>query len=295
MIRFERHSVHFGEVWFDEPVAVPQPDVLVVRHSRIRPNGDGYTVKLSLVTDLTSEEEVIWNGLHTDCRRQIRRAQAAGLQLAEAHRPTDENEILEFVDFYNRFAAVKGISGISVSYLHTIAAEGRLWLSSVSSESETLARHSCIATGSTVRALYGAAIFRSVNPELQRAISGAHRQLHWMDVVRYKAAGFETYDWGGLFADEAIAGSKGVNDFKRQFGGRPIEYFESEQALTLRGWLYLRLRPGLLVARSAVRRSLAKLRAPVPPRAAGETHEAAPLQPSGDEPLAVAVKRVRAT
>jgi hypothetical protein len=252
MICSERHSVRFAEAWFDEPITPPEPDIVALRHSRQRPTDGDYTVKLSLVTDLTVSSEAIFSSFRGECRRQIRKGEAAGFRVESVHRPRNQVEVQEFVHFYNRFASAKGIAHVDPSYLERIASSGRLWLSSVASGDEILARHSCIATDATVRSLFAGAIFRSADPSRQRAISFAHRQLHWMDLVGYKAAGFKLYDWGGIFPDEGQPGAKGVNDFKREFGGKPVEYFESERALTFRGQMYLRSRPAFRAARTAV-------------------------------------------
>jgi hypothetical protein len=252
MIRFERRGIMFGEIWFDEPVTQPGLDVIVSRHCGNRPVNGRHTVKLSLLTDLTQSEDHLWSSIHTDCRRKLRRGQEMGFDATPAYRAKSEREVAEFSDFYNRFASEKGIGGTSLDYLLTIAGDDRLWLSAIADGTEILARHAYIATGSIARFLYGGAMFRNTSPERQRKVSHAHRLLHWVDIRAFKDAAFSAYDWGGLFPDEGQPGAKGVNDFKRQFGGKPVEYFESERALTFRGQVYLRSRPAFRAARTAV-------------------------------------------
>lgn len=253
MIRFERHSIRFAEAWFDEPLTAPQPDVLLLRHSRLRPIKGSFSTKYSLLSDLTLSEEELWARLTSECRRTIRRAQEAGLDLKAAHVP-DDAEIIAFVDYINRFAQGKGIEGTSVGYLRAIAAENRLRISSIAHGSEVLAQHSYITTGSNVRVLFGGSVFRSAGSKReQQLLSFAHRQLTWSGITTFKAAGFVSFDWGGMFADETVPGAKGVNDFKRQFGGEPVEYFETIRGTTTRGKLYLRIHPAFDKMRARMR------------------------------------------
>lgn len=265
MIALASRFVRVAEVWFDEPIGTPRPDIIRYRHSRNGPPNRAIS-KLSLVSDLTASVDDLWNRLKSDCRRKIRRAQeTTSLTVCEPHEPRDDREIMEFAEFYNAFASVKGIVGVSTDYLRALAVEHRLWLSAVLDGSVALIRHAHIVTGQTARFLYGGAMYRNTDADQQKIISYAHRLLHWQDMIAFRIAGLTTYDWGGLFADESSHDAKGINDFKRQFGGVAVTYHEGEQALTVRGKLYLRLRPQAAAARDLLRRIRSVLSRPVAP------------------------------
>jgi lipid II:glycine glycyltransferase (peptidoglycan interpeptide bridge formation enzyme) len=61
-------------------------------------------------------------------------------------------------------------------------------------------------------------------------------------MLRLREMGFERYDWGGLFADESRPERAGINNFKRDFGGRQIRVYDCTVAVNLKGRLYLPLR-----------------------------------------------------
>ena len=123
-------------------------------------------------------------------------------------------------------------------------------MSSVSKNSEALAWNSYIVTGATARSSYGASICHTVDRSRRKEVAHAHRYLNWMDVRHFKDADLKGYDWGGIFPDESVRGHKGINDFKREFGGEPVEYYEYVRALTIRGALYLHVRPIAKLARN---------------------------------------------
>ena len=61
-------------------------------------------------------------------------------------------------------------------------------------------------------------------------------------MLRFKQAGIERYDWGGLFEDETAPGNAGINNFKRDFGGRQVRTYDCTVPVTLRGRVWLGLR-----------------------------------------------------
>ena len=61
-------------------------------------------------------------------------------------------------------------------------------------------------------------------------------------MLRFKERGLKRYDWGGLFEDESVPERAGVNNFKKDFGGRQERTYNCTVPVTLRGRLYLPLR-----------------------------------------------------
>jgi hypothetical protein len=253
MIRFERRGITFGEVWFDEPVTQPTPDVLIIRHSRQRPAVGPSCAKLSLVTDLSVTGTDIWQSISRGSRRGIQRARETGFTIRRAHPVREDNEIAEFVIFYDGFAAAKHLRAVDARYLKAVQDSGRLWVSSISKGDEVLAWNTYIATGSIVRSSYGGSICHTVGPERRREVANAQRLLNWDDLESFKTAGFLTFDWGGIFADESLPDAKGINSFKREFGGVEVRYFETTRAMSLRGRMYLSLQPMVRNARNLIR------------------------------------------
>ena len=60
-------------------------------------------------------------------------------------------------------------------------------------------------------------------------------------MLRFKEMGMLRYDWGGLFEDESDSGRAGVNNFKKDFGGRQERTYDCTVPVTLKGRIYLPL------------------------------------------------------
>ena len=67
-------------------------------------------------------------------------------------------------------------------------------------------------------------------------------------MLAFKEAGFSLYDWGGLFIDESRPEAKRINDFKRQLGGKEVNYYEFVRPMSFLGRLYLALIPPVRAA-----------------------------------------------
>ena len=65
-------------------------------------------------------------------------------------------------------------------------------------------------------------------------------------MVRFKSAGISTYDFGGWYEGTTDHERLRINKFKEQFGGEIVKNYICEQALTLKGALFLRIRSSLL-------------------------------------------------
>jgi hypothetical protein len=242
MIRYTARGIRFGEIRFDEQPEPPLPDVLILRQRRTRPESGSYTTFHSFVTDLTENDQKLWDKIGKTCRYKIRRAETkdgVGCAIDPAPTPAD---IAIFIDFFNAFARQKSLAPIDRAELTAIARAGRLWLTRAEADGESVVRHSFLETNGTIRLLQSASLFRETDAETRAIIGRANRLLHWREILTFKERGLECLDWGGRFEDESSQERKGINDFKREFGGTPAEYFESWQALSSRGRVYMRLR-----------------------------------------------------
>jgi hypothetical protein len=61
-------------------------------------------------------------------------------------------------------------------------------------------------------------------------------------MLRFREMGIERYDWGGLFEDESVPERAGINQFKKEFGGKQVRTYDCTVPLTLRGRVWLSLR-----------------------------------------------------
>jgi lipid II:glycine glycyltransferase (peptidoglycan interpeptide bridge formation enzyme) len=243
MIRFNSLAIRFGQAWFDEPVTLPMPDIVVLRHSSVRPTAGLVSLKKSLVNDLTVPDDEIFAKIGKTCRYKIKRAETKDLALCRYQTAPSVEEVDSFLHFYAQFARQKGLSPINRKQFLAVARAGRLRLAEASLQGAVVVRHAYIVSGDTARLLYSASLFRDTDPEVRSAIGRANRLLHWRDLLAFKQEGLRVFDWGGIFADETSADRKGINDFKREFGGEPATYYDGYEAHSLLGQLILALLP----------------------------------------------------
>jgi hypothetical protein len=248
MIRFSSMAVSFGERWFDEPVTRPIPDIVILRHSSVRPTTGLVSQKKSLVNDLTASDGEIFAKIGKTCRYKIKRAETKDLATCSYDPDPSVAEVDMFLDFYALFARQKGLPPINRRQFLAVAKAGRLRLSRSELQGAVVVRHAYIVSNAIARLLYSASLFRSSDQEVRSAIGRANRLLHWRDLLAFKQEGLRVFDWGGIFADETSADRKGINNFKREFGGDPATYFEACEVHSLLGRLVLTM---LLAARGA--------------------------------------------
>jgi len=242
VIRLHGRVVVYGEVWFDEaPPANAGVDILVYRYRRALIANARTTPLHSLCTDLSAPPDAIAAGFHATCRSHIRRAEAkGGLHYEVSAEAADRLE--EFSAFYDTFARQKALWPADRHWLARAAAERKLVLSCASRDGARLVWHAHLRSGGTVSVVYSASWFRGMDSDYRSLVGRANRWLHWRDMLCFKEAGVQCYDWGGMFADESTPERAGINRFKRDFGGQPVQSYECTVAANARGRVWLALR-----------------------------------------------------
>ena len=127
-------------------------------------------------------------------------------------------------------------------WLERAAAERQLVLSCASCDGARLVWHAHLRSGRTVRLTYSASWFRGMDSDYRSLVGRANRWLHWRDMLCFRQAGVQYYDWGGVFEDESTPERTGINHFKRMFGGQPVQSYECTVAANVRGRVWLALR-----------------------------------------------------
>ena len=242
MIRIQGRAAAYGEVWFDEePPADAGVDILVHRYCST-PIPRGRTVTLqTLRTDLARPMNEIVATFDATCRREIRRADSRD-HLHYDLIPEGVDRLEEFSTFYDEFARQKGVWLTDRRWLGHAAAARQLILSHSSRDREQLVWHAYVCIGASACLMYSASWLTGKDSRYRSLVGRANRWLHWQDMLCFKRAGVRYYDWGGMFPDESTAGRAGINQFKRMFGGRPVQTYECTVPVNARGRIWLALR-----------------------------------------------------
>ncbi len=164
----------------------------------------------TFVIDLAQDESALWSALSADYRRKLRRAEAAGIEVAVHERP-DDALLDDFLRAYAALAAERGLAPVRREVLQRMYAQGHALL--------LVARHGGQATNflhlyttrDTGFFMYGA------NPAKEN--DGAGQFIHWRAIQELKARGLAWYDLGGV---PSLAPSNGIHQFKQKFGGQLV-------------------------------------------------------------------------
>lgn len=242
MIRIKGRCVVYGEVWYDEePPRDHGVDIIQYRQRAIAIAHARHSPFLSLVSDLGAGEEAISEKFGRSCRYQIRRADSKdGLRMEIITEPEDRLD--EFGTFFDAFAGQKSLPPCDRQWLVAACKARQLALSSASLNGEALVWHAHVLSGKTAGLQYSASCFRDRDNDYRALVGRANRWLHWRDMLHFRETGMDRYDWGGLFEDESTSERAGINNFKRDFGGRQEDSYQCSVPVTVTGRVWLPLR-----------------------------------------------------
>jgi hypothetical protein len=239
MILSNRMSVRIADLYFDEQMP-PELKADIVRFNQSpRPiAGAKCTPVATIVVDLSAPEEELHSKLKSHTRWKIRRAQKDGLTY-EFSSDGDPEAARRFADHLDRCTDLKDLNRVSRTRIGILSCQKLFDVSFVrDSSGEILCASSYLVTPSRIRGLWAGAIYRSTTDPTKRTIIGrANRLMYWRDILRFKAAGVSTFDFGGYYLGSEDQEKLRINAFKEEFGGRVIQEFNCETTLTLKGEL----------------------------------------------------------
>jgi hypothetical protein len=242
MIVRETRFYRLAEVFFDEEPGSVEADIVEYFQRPTPLSGvdcrEFYTPHL----DLTRSLEDLRADLSRSFRLAINRAQREGCLIETWNRP-DEGVVDDFLAFFDRFAAGKGLAPASAERLHALRRSAQLDLSAVSRDRERLVWHAYLRACNRSRLLHSASLFReATTADVRNQIGRANRLLHWDDLVRFKEAGVQILDLGGWYQGHDDEELLRVNRFKEGMGGYVVREFHCVRAASPRGHALLLLR-----------------------------------------------------
>jgi len=247
MITYRSKGIHIAEVWFDEIAPASGIDVVLFLQYSRPVKGSIWREKCTLIVDLKSKPEEIFNTFNKDTRKDIRRARDKDQIICESQSARDIPTFDNFFSSYNRFAIQKKLPTLKRSRMEAYAFSGSLDLSVARApDGQVLVWHSYLLACNRARGLYAGSLLReSKDSDRRNLIGRANRYLHWEDMLRFKEAGVEYYDFGGWYAGHKDEALLNINRYKEEFGTKKIYEYDCELPLTLQGkaalWLYHRL------------------------------------------------------
>jgi hypothetical protein len=241
MIVSQGRLCRVANVYFEEEPGGVAADI-VHYIQRASPVPDSYySVFCTIVLNLGREPDALLAAMHKKTRNEIRHGMRKGLRHAAWH--NDLTVLARACDFYDRFAALKGLPPADRRYLRLLAEAGQLDLSVVQDGDRDLVWHAYYRTPDRVLNLISASLFMAHEDPTERALVGIANRYHtWMDILMYQQAGIAIFDQGGWYDGTTDQEKLRINNFKERFGGTIVRNFNCHLALTLKGTLMLEAR-----------------------------------------------------
>jgi hypothetical protein len=170
----------------------------------------------TLQTNLTQPIEDIFKKFSATIRNELRRTEKEDSTYTYNEKPD------VFLSIFNDFATQKGLACHTDESLNAFGSY--LVLTSIAVNGLVTAVHSYLIDSELkkVRLLHSATLRFSDNLD-SNMIARSNKYLHYLDLKRFKAEGFEIYDWGGISVGSEDKSLLGINKFKESLGGELIE------------------------------------------------------------------------
>ncbi|AKR57791.1 hypothetical protein XM25_18785 [Devosia sp. H5989] len=184
------------------------------------------TSGLSQIIDLRVSAELLWEGLSSDARRQIRLAQEAGYHVEQVDwlRSLDHYYALH-CETYRRTGASPHPKAYFAGIASHIASMGHAALWCVRDKDGTV-------VGYHNDSWFGeAAYYHTGCSATGSAASGAGYLLFWEAMIGARAAGIKWYDCGAIFPNAGEDKQRGLTTFKTKFGGEAHRLFRGRKSL----------------------------------------------------------------
>ena len=192
----------------------------------------------TLLIDLSSPADSLFSCFSKACRYEVRRSCEKDPVYCTVDFSPNPDLLKEFTDFYNQFASFRGVGMANIDKLRAFASRKALVVSYArdSTSNRTYSMHCYVTDGVRSRLYYSATLPRepygdksNVDPQV---VGRSNRQLHWRSMLAMKESGFLVYDFGGISNTTAL---KGIDDFKRQFGGAEVVEYNSQTPISFKG------------------------------------------------------------
>ncbi len=172
---------------------------------------NSYTVELSLVPDT----EAIVSNFRNTVKQEIRKSEKEGVECSY------QNDIDEFILFYNDFAALKNIYPTNKNMINAIGENFKISFARLNGE--LLAAHSYLVDKETGIARLFHSASRRLDETIDRNVIGrANKLLTAKDIFFFKEQGYKVMDFGGYAEHTEDKSLKGINEFKLSFGGEKV-------------------------------------------------------------------------
>jgi len=241
--RLWRRLVRTQIAFFTVPAMPPNVDVLKLCDLSLPFPGVANHYRPTILVDLRLAEEDLWNAVTAPTRKLIRQAVRQNITV-EPVAPLTEATWNAFLAAYGKLSHRKThVGALGVGQIGELVASSRFDLSvSRNADGEILSWHAYVRTQGRAR-LH--TTISDMDParghDWNTTVGRANRLHHWQDMLRFKAAGMHTYDFGGVYRGSDDQEQINIARFKQLFGGAFADTYDAVLPLTMKGRMALSL------------------------------------------------------
>jgi hypothetical protein len=210
---------------FLSPGAVPDSDVNY--YTQCSENIENQLQEFyTLIIDLRLSEKEIWEDIYHRTQSEI---QSFVSNVEFEHKlisGLNRDQLEHFISLYNGFARHKKIRKAEKPRLRAYNKAGLLAISFIKQESKYICIHFYRVTKDRAVNLHAFNMKHEFGEQFSGSHTGkAHRALHWLDLLEFKKAGVNYYDFCGWYAGKDDKDLLNINAFKEQFTRNKIKEY----------------------------------------------------------------------
>ena len=232
-VHWRKFLLKINEFYFKEKKRIPKKraDVhIYFEKERLNHAVNPFTIHLQglhLCIDLRKSEKTLLKEMNRTTRYKINRAKKDNFEVLFITEPKQE-DIEDFVSFYNSFAKTKKIPLCNKNKLEALNKRRMINITSVFSEHGIkLVSHATIMSEGRAISLYAGSARFNCQDISGQLFSRADRYLHWCEIKLFKKMNLHTFDFMGLSIDPEDINLQNLNAFKRGFGGEELITYKS--------------------------------------------------------------------
>jgi hypothetical protein len=235
--RLYRHLVRTEVQFFARAEPQPGTDVLKLNNMPEPMPGVPNLRRATVLIDLRQDEDKLMAAISASERKKIRQAEREGVR-TERYCDFSEPDWSGFIAAYAKLRQRKKMADpLPMGQIHELAAKGWLSLSACFDPAGSpLSWHAYLLCNGTAR-LY--CTVSDIDPakgsQWNNMVGRAHRYHHWHDMLRLKAEGMRTYDFGGVYRGSEDKEQANIAKFKTGFGGAFADTYDAVLPLTAWG------------------------------------------------------------
>ena len=218
-ITTKRNGIKRTVVWLFDGAYEVEPKADVVEYVQSKEKGKNAVEFLSLSSDLTVDNEELFEKFEKQTKYEIRRISKETPQFSfeGCRAQISDASLKHFVDDYNEFASTKGLEPLDAMFFLELKSQNKLILSMALLDDQPLVYHVYVCDGEKARLLYSISMYRKNENVSSNKIGMLNRWLHWQDMLALKEQKYCWLDWGGIsYTNAEIAN---ITKFKKEFGG----------------------------------------------------------------------------